>query len=124
MVHKGRKEALGETSSKDNRTRVRGECEWGHWAEGWWEIMGREAGRRGGWERESDNWVCKNVFKSFQYHEGEMGCEGGLFTPLILSMKQCRPESLASSIEHCAYIVRIGCEGSFVPFHSLQKNFF
>lgn len=55
MVHKGRKEALGETSSKDNRTRVRREHEWRHWAEGWWEIVGREMGRRGGGGRDNDN---------------------------------------------------------------------
>lgn len=90
VVHKGRKEALGETSSKDNRTRVRGECKWGHWGKGWWEIVGREMGRRGGGGRDNDNSVGQNVFKSFQYHEGEMVCGGGLFTPLILSLKQCR----------------------------------
>lgn len=37
VVHEGRKEALGETSSEDNRTRVRREHEWRHWAEGWGE---------------------------------------------------------------------------------------
>lgn len=46
VVHKGRKEALGETSSKDNRTRVRGECLWGHWGKGcgrlWAERWGEE----------------------------------------------------------------------------------